>query len=40
MSVQVIEKNGMPEWAVIPYKEYTRLIEETENLQDIRAYSI
>ncbi len=38
MSVQVIEKNGTPEWAVLPYKEYTRLIEETENLQDIRAY--
>ena len=38
MNVQIIEKNGTPEWAVLPYKEYTRLIEATENLQDIRAY--
>ena len=38
MSVQVIEKDGKPEWAVIPYQEYKRLIQEAEMLQDIRAY--
>ena len=38
MSVQVIEKDGKPEWAVIPYGEYERLVEEAEMLQDIRVY--
>jgi DNA-binding XRE family transcriptional regulator len=38
MSVQVIEKDGRPEWAVIPYEEYERLLEEAEMLHDVRAY--
>jgi ribosome-binding protein aMBF1 (putative translation factor) len=38
MSVQVIEKNGKPEWAVLPYEEYERLVEAAEMLQDVRAY--
>jgi DNA-binding XRE family transcriptional regulator len=38
MSVQIIEKNGRPEWAVIPYEEYQRLLAEAEMLQDIRDY--
>lgn len=38
MSVQLIEKDGKPEWAVIPYEEYERLVEEVEMLQDVRAY--
>jgi DNA-binding XRE family transcriptional regulator len=38
MNAQVIEKDGKPEWAVIPYEEYERLVEEAEMLQDIRAY--
>ena len=38
MSVQFIEKNGRPEWAVVPYEEYQRLVEQAEMLQDIRAY--
>jgi DNA-binding XRE family transcriptional regulator len=38
MSVQVIERDGKPEWAVIPYNEYERLVEEAEILQDLRAY--
>jgi len=38
MNVQVIEKDGRPEWAVIPYEAYQRLVEEAEMLQDIRAY--
>jgi DNA-binding XRE family transcriptional regulator len=38
MSVQVIEKNGTPEWAVIPYQAYLDLIEDAEMLADIRDY--
>jgi DNA-binding XRE family transcriptional regulator len=38
MNIQVINKNGTPEWAVIPYKEYLRLVKEAEMLQDIRDY--
>ena len=38
MNVQVIEKGGKPEWAVIPYQDYERLLEEAEMAQDIRAY--
>jgi len=38
MSVQVIEKDGKPEWAVLPYEEYERLVQEAEMLQDVRAY--
>ena len=38
MSVQLIEKNGRPEWAVIPYDEYQRLLENAEMLQDIQAF--
>jgi DNA-binding XRE family transcriptional regulator len=38
MSVQIIEKNGKPEWAVIPYQEYQRLVAEAEMLQDVRDY--
>lgn len=38
MSVQVIEKNGKPEWAVLPFEEYERLIAAAEMLEDIRDY--
>ena len=38
MSVQIIEKNGRPEWAVLPYEEYQRLVAEAEMLQDMRDY--
>ena len=38
MSVQIIKKNGRPEWAVIPYEEYQRLVAEAEMLRDIRDY--
>lgn len=36
MNVQIIEKNGKPEWAVIPYKEYEKLQEALEDAEDIR----
>jgi DNA-binding XRE family transcriptional regulator len=38
MNVLIIEKDGRPEWAVIPYEEYQRLLEEAEMLQDIQYY--
>ncbi len=38
MNIQIIERNGSPEWAVIPYEEYLRLVEEAEMLSDIRDY--
>lgn len=38
MSAQIIEKNGKPEWAIVPYEEYRKLLQALENLDDIRAY--
>jgi hypothetical protein len=36
MSVQIIERNGKPEWAVLPYEAYLQLVEQAEMLEDIR----
>lgn len=38
MSVQVIEKEGKPEWAVIPYELYQSLLADAEMLLDIQDY--
>ena len=38
MSVQVIERNGKPEWAVLPYDVYLQLVEQADMLQDLRDY--
>lgn len=38
MSVQVILKEGKPEYAVIPYELYERLVADAEMLEDIRDY--
>ena len=38
MTLQIIEQNGKPEWAVLPYEEYLQLLEQAEMLQDIRDY--
>jgi DNA-binding XRE family transcriptional regulator len=38
MNVQIIEKNGKPEWAVIPFEDYQRLIELAEMTEDVRAF--
>lgn len=38
MSVQIIEKDGRPEWAVVPYQEYLRLMELAEDRAEIAAY--
>jgi len=38
LSLFWIEKDGRPEWAIVPYETYQRLLAEAEMLQDIRAY--
>lgn len=38
MKPQIIKKDGKPEYAVIPYDEYRRLIEDAEMLADVRAF--
>ena len=36
MNVQIIEKNGKPEWAVIPFSEYEKIQEALEDAEDIK----
>lgn len=36
MKVQIIEKHGKKEYAVIPYKDFLRLQEEVEDYHDLR----
>jgi len=38
MKPQIIERDGRPEWAVIPYADYQRLLERLEDAEDLRAY--
>ena len=38
MSVQVINQNGKPEYAVLPYSDYLVLVEQAEMLEDIHSY--
>ncbi len=38
MKVQIIENAGQPEWAVIPYADYENMLEQLEELADIRAF--
>lgn len=40
MTVQLTEKHGKPEWAVIPYEDYRKLIASAEMLEDVRDYDI
>ena len=38
MNAQIIEKNGKPEWAIIPYGEFIKiqgLLEDAEDIKDI-----
>lgn len=35
MSVQIIEKEGKPEYAVIPYEDYQKLLELAEDASDL-----
>ena len=36
MNAQIIEKNGKPEWAIIPYGEFIKIQELLENAEDIK----
>ena len=36
--IQIIERNGKPEWAFLPYEDYLQLIEQAELLEDIRDF--
>jgi len=38
MSVQIIESNGSPEYAVVPIAEYRTLVEKAEMLDDVAAF--
>lgn len=38
MRPQIIRRNGKPEYAVVPYDEYRRLVEDAEMLADVRAF--
>ena len=38
MNVQIIEKDGRPEWAIIPYEDYRALLERAEAGADAAAY--
>jgi DNA-binding XRE family transcriptional regulator len=38
MKVQLILRDGQPEWAVLSYEHYQQLINEIEMLEDIRDY--
>ena len=37
MSVQIIEKDGKPDYAILPYDEYLELITRLENKEDVEA---
>lgn len=36
MNIQIIEQNGVPEYAVIPFDEWEDILERLEELEDIR----
>ena len=38
MSAQILRKGGKPEWAVLPYDEYRRLLEAAEVSEDLAVY--
>jgi len=37
-NVQIIERDDVPEYAVVPYEEYSALVRLSEQMRDIRAY--
>ncbi len=38
MRAQLIEKNGRPEWAVVPYEDYQQLLAAKDMLDDVTAF--
>ena len=39
MNVQIIERSGQPEYAVLPYAEYLKLTEAAETALDTAVYN-
>ena len=37
-AIQIIERDGKPEWAILPYEEYLQLVEQAELLEDISDF--
>ena len=40
MNAQIIEKNGKPEWAIIPYGEFIKIQELLEDAEDIKDIEV
>jgi len=38
MKVQIIERDGRPEYAVIPYADYEEMLRLSEAMRDVHAY--
>ena len=38
MTVQIIKQGDKPEWAVVPYDAYIKLVEKAEMAQDVQDY--
>lgn len=38
MTIQVIERDGKPEWAILPYEKYLELVEQAEMIEDVGEY--
>jgi DNA-binding XRE family transcriptional regulator len=38
VSAQILKKDGKPEWAVLPYDEYRKLLEAAEVAEDVAVY--
>jgi DNA-binding XRE family transcriptional regulator len=36
MNIQIIEHNGAPEYAIVPFSEWEKIIDRLEELEDIR----
>jgi len=38
MSIQVIKKDGKPEWAILPYSDYIELLSDHEDHKKIKTF--
>ena len=36
--IQIIKRDGKPEWAILPYEKYLELLEQAEMLEDLRDF--
>jgi DNA-binding XRE family transcriptional regulator/PHD/YefM family antitoxin component YafN of YafNO toxin-antitoxin module len=36
MNIQIIENNGAPEYAIVPFSEWEKIVDRLEELEDIR----